>query len=426
MRQAVVIPELGYSIVEATILKWHRQPGDAVQKGEVLAEIETEKATVEIEAPEAGVVAEILFPEGTTVKKGADIARLEVAGAGAPAAAGGAAPAAPVPPTPAAARPATPDAGALPRSVEPDARKHSPLVRALAERHQIDLSRVQGTGPGGRVTKEDILGFLEQEAGATPAPERPPAAAATGPAERPQEIETLALTPTRRTIARNMVWSKTHVPHAGGEVEVDMSRVVGLRAKVLAEFQAREGFGLTYLPFIVLATSRALTRFPVVNASYQEGEGGKPDQIQISKHHHIGIAAAAPRGLVVPVIHACEQKAFRGIAREVHRLTDRAREGKLSLDDVMGGTFTINNPGALGSIRGFQIITPPQAGILGVGKIVKRPVVIEVDGQDAIAIRPIMCLDLFFDHRVFDGDVALGFLEEVRGQLESFDASFLD
>ncbi|MDE3077756.1 MAG: 2-oxo acid dehydrogenase subunit E2, partial [Chloroflexota bacterium] len=306
------------------------------------------------------------------------------------------------------------EAGASPET-EGGRQRTSPLVRRLAQEHGVDLAAIEGTGVNGRVTKEDILAHVDRRreqgtshsgTGQIPAPS---SASTSQPRLQPGD-QLIRLTPVRRTVADHMVRSKSTVPHATTFVEVDMSALAAHRAQLREDFRRREGFELTYLPFVVQAAVEALRQFPALNAEWT-GE-----HILLRREINIGIAVALEEGLIVPVIHDAAGQSASGLARSIRELTERARAGKLALEDVQGGTFTVNNPGAFGTVLSVPIINAPQAGILTMDAVVKRPVVVE---GDAIAIRSMMFLGLAFDHRVIDGLTAGRFLAAVKAHLET-------
>ncbi len=402
MAVKVVMPQLGESVTEGTIVRWIKKVGERVEKYEPLVEVMTDKVNAEVPAPTAGVLREILVPEGETVPVGRELAVIAEAGAEME-----------VVPAPPAAAEETPVAAA-PRTVAADVvqQRFSPIVRRLAQEYGVDLSQVKGTGIGGRVTKEDILRYVaerEQAAAAVkaapaPTPPRPETPAAA-------EEETIPVSPMRRQIAQHMVRSYQTIPHAWLAMEADVTKLVRLRESVKEDFRRREGVDLTYLPFVVKAVVEALKEHPILNAVWAE------DKIVLKKRINIGIAVALEDGLIVPVIKDADQKSIAGLARAIADLTERARGGRLTLDDVQGGTFTVNNTGALGSVISRPIINEPQVGILTSEAIVKRPVVVD----DAIAIRSVMFICLSFDHRVIDGLAASRFLQAVKRRLEAFD-----
>jgi 2-oxoisovalerate dehydrogenase E2 component (dihydrolipoyl transacylase) len=381
----LVMPQLGETVTEGTITRWLKQVGDWVDKYEPVVEVNTDKVDVEVPAPEAGYLREILITEGMTVAVGEVLAVLEQAETAAKKEA------APVATSEGAAEPATARVRATPR------------VRKFARDHGVDLARVSGSGPGGRITEDDVQAFLSAWQPPRPAPVAPQA---IGPE---QEVEVIPVTPVRRTIAQRMAQSAFSAPHAWLSMEVDVSSLVRLRDGMREEFRRREGVDLTYVPFVIKAATEALREHPFLNSAWSE-EG-----IVVKKRIHIGVAVAVEEGLVVPVIRDADQLSISGLTHAVQKLTDRARAGRLSLDDVQGGTFTVNNTGAFGSQVSMPIINPGQAAIVSMEAIVKKPVVV----GDAIAIRHILNLCLSFDHRVTDGAAAGGFLQTMKKRLEA-------
>ena len=385
MATKIVMPQLGESVAEGVVARWLKRPGDKVERDEPVCEIVTDKVSAELPAPVAGVLREIVVPDGGTVAVGQEIGSIdEVAGE---------APSSPdaTPQTQAAAA-AAPTPGFPSHGREPGSPgRYSPAVRRLAEEYGVELSRLKGTGAGGRVSKEDVLAYIAQrEAGAaSPAAARQVDATAL-PATRE---ELIPLSPVRRMIAEHMVRSKREAPHATTTFEVDMSRVVKWREAVREEFRRKEGVDLTYLPFVVRATVEGLKENPILNSVWSD-EG-----ILVKREINVGVAVALEDGLIVPVIRGADGKDLAAIAREASDLAARARAGKLAVADVQGGTFTVNNPGVFGTLVSAPIINFPQAAILSMEGLVKRPVVID----DAIAIRPMMNICLSFDHRVMDG-----------------------
>lgn len=437
MKVEMLMPQMGESIAEATISKWRKKPGDAVQKDEVILEISTDKVDSEIPAPAAGTLAEVLFGEGDVVPVKTKIAIIDTAGGAAATATNGAstngaakAHAAPAPtPAPKAEAPA-------PAAVADEGgRFFSPLVKGLAEKHGISLAELQsvpGSGQGGRLTKEDFLKYVETRGSAAPAA-APAAAAAPAPAPKPAPVATRPSAPPqdtpsgdwgadgtrvvmmdgmRQAIADHMVRSKHTSPHVYSIQEVDVTNIANWRAKNKSAFEKSEGFGLSFTPFFLEATTRALEAFPFVNASVD----GK--KIVLKKHVNLGCAVALGNtGLIVPVIKRAEEKNLVGLARSLNDLAQRARNKKLVPDDVAGGTFTVTNPGVFGTIIGTPIINQPQVAILCLGAIKKRPVVID----DMIAIRQICYLTLSYDHRIVDGSLGGQFLAFIRDYLENWD-----
>ena len=456
MAQLIELPHVGESVVEGTIGKWLKQPGDRVERYDPLVEVVTDKVTMEVPSPVAGELVRIIAQEGETVPMGAPIAEVEDGSgpteAAAPALPVAATPAQPASSTPTSylimdARPVGPTGGSAveaqsqeedavptepvpPASTqptppvivaadrEPDVERApnrlSPAVRRLAREHNLDVSRITGTGMAGRVTRNDVLRHLETQPPSISPPTVPtPSAPAPAPQPMPAgaDEERVPLTPVRRMIAEAMVRSVTQIPHAWSMVEVDITNLVGLRNREREKFQQREGVNLTYLPFALKAVASALKDNPTLNASWGE------DHIVLKRRINLGIAVAAPTGLVVPVIHDADRLSIAGLAHAVADRSNRARAGSLRLEDVQGGTFTVNNTGALGSVLGGPIINHPQAGILTTEAVQQRPVVI----NDAIAIRWMMNLCLSFDHRINDGAESGAFLQAVKDRLEAMD-----
>jgi pyruvate dehydrogenase E2 component (dihydrolipoamide acetyltransferase) len=442
----VVMPQMGESIAEGTIVRWIKHVGDRIERDEPLFEISTDKVDAEIPSPAAGVLLEIRAKEGETVpveyvvgvigEEGSAAASppgvapqpVEVPPPARPAAvspppervappAARRVPAAPERPAvaaptqvPAAETAAGPPADNIPRQ------RSSPLVRRIAREHGVDISRIEGSGIGGRVTKSDILDHIEGRAPAAPAAQPPaprPAAAAApeSPAFKPGEsVEVVPMSVMRRRIAEHMVLSKRTSAHVHSVFEMDFSRVARIREAKKAEYE-RLGVKLTYLPFIIKAVCDGLRAMGVVNASI-DGEN-----IVYRKDINIGIAVALDWGLIVPVIRNADERNILGLSRAVVDLSTRARAKQLKPEEVQGGTFTITNPGVFGALFGMPVINQPQVAILGIGAIEKRPVVID----DAIAIRPMAYLSLGYDHRLIDGAVADQFMSVVKQRIEAFD-----
>ncbi len=426
MAEQVLMPQLGESVTEGTIGQWLKHPGDRVEKYESLLEVLTDKVNAEVPSPTAGTVAKLLVEEGTTVPIGTPICELDTGSGEVAAPAPAEKPASP--PAPAAPAPVGEVLGAAAKAGPArDGVRYSPAVRRLAAEHQVDPAEVAGTGAGGRVTRGDVLKFAEAGAKRPAAPEKPAAspaaaAAASVAAGAPAQIEdgdTLEpVSQVRRVIAERMVRSKQTVPHAWLMVEADVTGLVGLRAQHKDAFRAREGVPLTYLPFMLRAVVRALKAVPVMNAQWNG------DQIVMKKRVNIGIAAATERGLVVPVVHDADEKNVVGLAKAAQDLTQRARSGRLKLEDLTGGTFTVDNTGAVGTVLTYPIINAPEVGIVTMESIVKRPVVM---AGDAIAVRSMVNLCLSFDHRVVDGAEAALFVNTVKKELEALSlASSID
>jgi 2-oxoisovalerate dehydrogenase E2 component (dihydrolipoyl transacylase) len=435
----VTMPQLGESVTEGTIARWLKAEGDEIEKDEPLAEVDTDKVNAELPSPLAGKIERLLVSEGTTVDVGTEIALVAVDGEEASPTAEAqpredVAAEAPTEEFPAAdpeAQPAATDGGEKQRAVAEartsggDGRgtiesaetlrlqRSSPVVRRLAAEHGVDISEISGTGTGGRVTKKDIESYIEERE-AAPAATEAPAPEVTPEPERVEVYEgdrVVELTSIRRAIANRMAMSKREAPHAWSMVEADVSGLVALRERAKEEFAEREGVRLTYLPFIVKAVVESLKEHPVLNSVWDG------DRIVLRKRINIGVAVDLEEGaLIVPVIRDADELNTLGLARKIDEVVKKARNRQLSLDDVSGGTFTVNNPGSLGSVVSTPIINHPQAAILSAEAVVKRPVVVD----DAIAIRSMMNLEVSFDHRVLDGGAALRFLNAVKRRLEAY------
>jgi 2-oxoglutarate dehydrogenase E2 component (dihydrolipoamide succinyltransferase) len=422
----VIMPQMGESIFEGTITKWLKKPGDKVQRDEPLFEISTDKVDAEIPAPVSGVLQEIKVTEGATVQVNTVVGTISDGdSAGAAKASTAAAPpkkeeaAKPVP-----APPPTPTA-----EIRHEAETHdedvrsSPLVRKIARENNVDLSQVTGTGLGGRITKQDIVTFIEKgPAASAPAavPIAPPVQAAASrpaPALAPAVIpgDVVPMSQMRKIIAQRMIESRRTSAHVHAMFEVDLTRIVNLRNKLKSGFEQRNGARLTFMPFFVRAAIIALQQFPIVNAS-MEGES-----IRYHRHVNAGIAVALDWGLIVPVLKNADELNFLGLQRGITDLGERARSKKLMPTDVEGSTFTITNPGQFGAVFGLPIINQPNSAIMGVGGITKQPMVItDKDGSDSIAIRSVVHLTLGYDHRLIDGAVADQFMALVKKTLENW------
>jgi pyruvate dehydrogenase E2 component (dihydrolipoamide acetyltransferase) len=421
----VVMPQMGESIVEGTITKWLKKPGEKVQRDEPLFEISTDKVDAEIPAPASGVLQEIKVSEGNTVQVNTVVGVIgEGNGASAPAPAKPAAAPAPIaPPAKKEAAPAPPPTPApVPHQEQEDEEadvRSSPLVRKLAREHNVDLAQVHGTGTGGRVTKQDILDYVEhrgEDRVLTRTPARPPSAApASSSASAAIPGDLVPMSQMRKIIAQRMVESRRTSAHVHAMFEVDLTRIVNLRNKLKNTFEQRHGARLTFMPFFVRAAIIALQQFPIVNASV-EGEA-----IRYHKHVNAGIAVALDWGLIVPVLKNADDLNFLGLQRGITDLGERARTKKLMPSDVEGATFTVTNPGQFGAVFGLPIINQPNAAIMGVGGITKQPLVItDKDGNDSIAIRSVVHLTLGYDHRIIDGAVADQFMALVKKTLENW------
>ena len=454
MATDIVMPQMGESIVEGTITKWLKKPGDKIQRDEPLFEISTDKVDAEIPAPASGVLQEIKVTEGTTVQVNTVVGTISADGEGtavkaAPAAEKKAVPAATAspaatkaqPPAPASQAngiPAAPPVTAAPTSAakhdEDDHARSSPLVRKIAREHNVDLSQVEGTGLGGRITKQDILSFIESGGtGVSPvqspsvaAPLSSPGLARQGgtvetpaPAPRPAPAEIpgdlVPMSRMRQLIAKHMIESRRTSAHVHAMFEVDLTRIVNIRNKNKAAFEQRNGARLTFMPFFVRAAIIGLQQFPIVNASL-EGEN-----IRYHRNVNVGIAVALDWGLIVPVLKNADELNFLGLQRGITDLGERARGKKLKPEEVEGSTFTITNPGQFGAVFGLPIINQPNSAIMGVGGITKMPLVVtDKDGNDSIAIRSVVHLTLGYDHRLIDGAVADQFMAFVKKTLEGW------
>ena len=454
----VVMPQMGESIVEGTLTKWLKKPGERVERDEPLFEISTDKVDTEIPSPSAGTLAEVVVEEGQTVAINSVVGRIQD-GAGSGAAAAAPAPerlaaAAPAPASAPAAAPAPSpapapveapraEAPAPPPPAEETAGPLSPLVRKMAREHNIDLSKIRGTGAGGRITKHDLEAYLASPAAAAPAagvapptPPPPQTAAPQAAPSIPAEIATIPpavevppparepasmpgaapalrvepMSIMRQRIAEHMVFSKRTSAHVTTVHKCDMTKIAKLRDRLKGQFQAQYGFGLTFLPFVMRAATAALRQYPIVNASI-EGTN-----IIYHRDINIGIAVALDNGLIVPVIRNADEKNIVGLQRHIADLAARARSRHLKPDEVQGGTFSITNFGSFGSLFATPVINQPQVAILGVGSVVKEPVVVD----DAIAIRSTCYLALTFDHRLIDGALGDQFTMKVKSVLESW------
>jgi pyruvate dehydrogenase E2 component (dihydrolipoamide acetyltransferase) len=414
----VVMPQMGESIFEGTITKWLKKTGDKVQRDEPLFEISTDKVDAEIPAPASGVLQEIKVSEGNTVQVNTVVGVIgdgSGASASAPAKAAASTPAPASPASPkkeASAPPPAPAAPAPEEEGDSDVRS-SPLVRKLAREHNVDLAKVNGTGTGGRVTKQDVLDFVEHRTTAPVTAPAPRQTSAPAPAVIPGDL--VPMSQMRKIIAQRMIESRRTSAHVHCMFEVDMTRIVNLRNKLKNGFEQRHGARLTFMPFFVRAAIIVLQQYPIVNSSL---EG---DNIRYHKHVNAGIAVALDRGLIVPVLKNADELNFLGLQRGITDLGERARSKKLLPADVEGATFTITNPGQFGAVFGLPIINQPNVAIMGVGGITKQPLVItDKDGTDSIAIRSVVHLTLGYDHRIIDGAVADQFMAAVKKALENW------
>jgi pyruvate dehydrogenase E2 component (dihydrolipoamide acetyltransferase) len=431
----IVMPQMGESIFEGTITKWLKKPGDKVQRDEPLFEISTDKVDAEIPAPASGVLQDIKVAEGNTVQVNTVVGTIAAEGEAAvatpaPAKAAPASQPAPASPdrkggsTATAPPPAAGQKEVIEFPQEEDHARSSPLVRKIAREHNIDLSRVAGSGLGGRITKQDIMAFLENsQSSSTPAVSAGAAAPAatpalkTSPAPSPAAFpgEVVPLTQMRKIIAQRMIESRRTSAHVHCMFEVDLSRIVTLRNKTKSAFEQRHGARLTFMPFFVRAAIIALQQFPIVNASMEA------ENIRYHRHVNMGIAVALDWGLIVPVLKNADELNFLGLQRGITDLGERSRSKKLKPEEVEGSTFTITNPGQFGAVFGLPIINQPNSAIMGVGGITKAPVVVtDSDGNDSIAIRSLVHLTLGYDHRLIDGAIADQFMALVKKTLENW------
>jgi 2-oxoisovalerate dehydrogenase E2 component (dihydrolipoyl transacylase) len=484
MPTSIAMPQLGESVTEGTVGRWLKAVGDRIEKDEPLVEIVTDKVNVEVPSPEAGYLVRIAVDEGQTVAVGTEIAMLDSQpGAAAPSgpgsdAAAKAAPAAtstsatiPPPSAPTVAASAASEMGNAPidapgapapkaasggaaQQAAPaatavadpdDLPRTSPLVRRLAREHGVSLADIQGSGLGGRVTRDDVVAFLEKK-GITPtigpvngsngAPSHAPVAAAPaaarlsdGPATTPGTAPSAPaaasggdswrpLTPMRRAIADHMVRSVSTAPHVTMTFEIDATGIARHRETAQADFRGREGFELTYLPFFAKALCDSLREHPILNARFKSGDDGGQG-ILLHGQIHLGVAVGLEAGLVVPVIRNADGLSIAGLARAIRDVATRARASRLTLDDMRGGTFTLNNTGAFGSVKSNPIINDGQAAILTMEAVVRRPVVVNRDGEEAIVVRSIMTSCLTFDHRVLDGLQAGRFMQSLKRRIEA-------
>src|SRR5688500_18721717 len=442
MSTEVVMPQMGESIAEGTITKWLKKVGERVERDEPLFEISTDKVDAEIPSPAAGTLTEVRFKEGETVEVNTVIAVLDgsQSSSAPPSASSVSEPPPPEPPPPAPEPPPPPPPAPAPVETKPEPTsddlrrtKSSPLVRKIAQEHGVDISKLEGTGMSGRVTKNDILSFIESgtsAVSASPQPgEKAPATVsfaapsvqepAAPPPPKPQvgdRVESMSV--MRKKIAEHMVLSRRTSAHVTTVYDIDMTRIAKLRDQHRDEFYQRTGTKLTFMPFIFEVLNKALRKFPIFNAQVSG------DQIIYKQDINLGMAVALDWGLIVPVIKRSDDLSISGLARAANDLADRARTKQLKPDEVTGGTFTITNPGVFGGLFGTPIINQPQLAILGVGKIEKRPkVMTSADGDDFLAIRWMAYFALSFDHRVIDGADAERFLAFVKEQLEEGDFS---
>jgi 2-oxoglutarate dehydrogenase E2 component (dihydrolipoamide succinyltransferase) len=410
------MPQMGESIFEGTITKWLKKPGDKVQRDEPLFEISTDKVDAEIPAPASGILQEIKVSEGNTVQVNTVVGVIgDGSGdsASAPAKVAAPPPAAPASVKKEAPAPPPAPAASAPEDEEDSDVRSSPLVRKLAREHNVDVAKVSGTGTGGRVTKQDLLDFVEHRSAAPVVAPVSRQASAPVPAAIPGDL--VPMSQMRKIIAQRMIESRRTSAHVHCMFEVDMTRIVNLRNKLKNGFEQRYGTRLTFMPFFVRAAIIALQQYPIVNSSL---EG---DSVRYHKHVNAGIAVALDWGLIVPVLKNADELNFLGLQRGITDLGERARSKKLMPADVEGATFTITNPGQFGAVFGLPIINQPNAAIMGVGGITKQPMVLtDKDGADSIAIRSVVHLTLGYDHRIIDGAIADQFMAVLKKTLENW------
>lgn len=422
----LVMPKMGESIMEATVLRWHKKVGDAVKMDETLLDIATDKVDSEVPSTAEGIITEILCNENDVVPVGNVICRIQ-SGAAAPA---------PAPaPTPAPAPAPAPAQPSTPTSIQPSARFYSPLVLNIAASEGIpmnELEHIPGTGNEGRLTKKDILNYVASRKSGAPAPAQPSASASASvpaptqaqpsapasaqPKSYGTNVEIIEMDRMRRLIADHMVNSKATSPHVTSFTEADVTNLVNWRNRVKGAFEKKYGEKITFTPIFIEAIVNAIKKYPMINASIDG------NNIIIKKDINIGMATALPSGnLIVPVIKNADTKNLYGICKEVNNMANSARTNKLKPDDTMGGTFTLTNVGTFGSLMGTPIINQPQVAIMAVGAIKKRPMVLETEAGDVIAIRHMMYLSMSYDHRIVDGSLGASFLTDVARELENFD-----
>ncbi|MBS1587420.1 MAG: 2-oxo acid dehydrogenase subunit E2 [Bacteroidetes bacterium] len=448
----LVMPKMGESIMEATVLKWHKKPGDKVKMDETVLEIATDKVDSEVPSTGEGVITEILFKENDVVPVGTVIARIDSAGGGSVTAQPAAAPVQAPQPAPqpvyTAPAPTVQAASAAPSVASDGGRFYSPLVLNIAGKEGIsmaELEQIPGTGNEGRVTKKDILNYVANRKNGAPAPAAAPAAytpaveavpapqaapapvnntpvVAAQPAATPApsvisgNVEIVEMDRMRKLIADHMVRSKATSPHVTSFTEADVTNIVRWRDKVKVAFDKKYGEKITFTPIFIEAIVNCIRKYPMINSSVDG------DRIIVKKDINIGMATALPSGnLIVPVIKNADTKNLLGLSKDVNGLANAARNNKLKADDTQGGTFTLTNVGTFGSLMGTPIINQPQVAILAVGSIKKRPMVMETADGDVIAIRHMMYLSLSYDHRIVDGALGASFLTAVANELEAFD-----
>jgi 2-oxoisovalerate dehydrogenase E2 component (dihydrolipoyl transacylase) len=426
MATTITMPQLGETVTEGTVAQWLKSVGDSVDKYEDFVEVSTDKVNAGVPSPVTGTIREFLVKEGETVATGTPIAVIDEVGAATPAAPAAVAPASPAPQAAQPAPPPSPNGSPAPAAsasseleLEGALRGASPAVRRLAREHRIDIRAIKGSGSNGRVTADDVLAAARTGA---PAPAAPAAAATLAPGTRTSTYAqpilgtTIPLVQARKIIAERMVESKHTAPHAWSMVQIDVTNVWKWRVREKDRFERETGYKLTLLPFFIRAVVESLAAFPLMNARFVPATAGGQPSIYVNDEVNIGIAIGLPANLVVPVVRGADKLSIKGLAVKGGELIDRARKNKLGVDDLAGGTFTVNNNGANGSWASAPIINGGQAGIVTMETVVKTVVVRD---DDSLAIRSMMNSCLSLDHRVVDGYVASGFLAELKRRLEA-------
>lgn len=413
----IVVPTLGESVSEATVAQWLKKEGDAVSADEPIVELETDKVTLEVNAPEAGVISKITVGEGESVEVGAILGEI-----GEGSAANDSKPAAKKE-EPKAAAPAAAPAPASAKSANDDDMKLSPAVRKMVDDHNLDANKIPGTGKDGRITKEDVQDFIDGKSSAAEKPAHenvgthpvsPAPAAERKPGEREERVR---MTRLRQSVAKRLKEAQNNAAMLTTFNEVDMGAVMDLRSQYKDSFEKKHGVKLGFMSFFVKASVNALKELPAVNAEIQG------DEIIYKNYYDISVAMSTPQGLIVPVVRDCEGKSMADIEKEIINLGTRAREGKIGIDEMTGGTFTITNGGIFGSLMSTPILNPPQSGILGMHKIQQRPMAMP-DGS--VQVRPMMYLALSYDHRIIDGREAVTFLVRIKEAIEDPQRLLLD
>jgi 2-oxoisovalerate dehydrogenase E2 component (dihydrolipoyl transacylase) len=414
MATTITMPQLGETVTEGTVAQWLKKTGDSVDKYEDFVEVSTDKVNAGVPSPVSGTIRELLVKEGETVATGTPIAIIDELGSSAPTVE---APVVAEPAPPAPSPSSTPSSASAPSSngAQRALSGASPAVRRLAREHHIDIRSIRGSGANGRVTANDVLAAARTAPATPAAPVTPPPESGTSTYVQPLRGTRIALTQARRIIAERMVESKHSAPHAWSMVEIDVTDVWAWRMREKDRFERETGYKLTLLPFFIRAVVESLAAFPLMNARFVPASGSQPPAIYVNEDVNIGIAIGLPANLVVPVIKHADQLSIKGLARAAAELIDKARKGKLSVDELAGGTFTVNNNGANGSWASAPIINAGQAGIVTMEAVVKQLVVRD---DDTIAIRRMMNSCLSLDHRVVDGYVASGFLADLKRRLE--------